>query len=76
MLDLPQHRDLPDGRARDALTLGLELDLLEGDDLVCARVEALVDDTVGALSELLDLLDVFNLTEAELLLVLVYHDVD
>jgi len=48
VLELLEQADLPDRGRRHALVLGLEPDLLEGDDLARVNVLGLVDDTVRA----------------------------
>jgi hypothetical protein len=48
VLELLEQADLPDRGRRHALVLGLEPDLLEGDDLARVDVLGLVDDTVRA----------------------------
>jgi hypothetical protein len=54
MLDFLQKRDLADGRARHALILCLQPDLLESDyAAVCARL-GLVDDAIGSLADLFE----------------------
>lgn len=45
---LLEQRDLADGRRRDALVLGLEPDLLQGDDAAAGgEVAGAVQDTIG-----------------------------
>lgn len=73
MVNLSEHRYLPDCRARYPLALCFQLDLLERDDFIGLCVEALVDDAVGSLAQLLYLLYVFYLSKAKLR-ALVYHD--
>ncbi len=68
MFYLSEHGYLPDGGAGYSLRLCLQLDLLDGNDLLGGSVYALVDDTVGALSQGGYLLHLVDLTEAERLL--------
>ena len=77
MIDLPQHGYLPNRGARHTLTLCLQLDLLECNDLIGTCVETLVHDAIGAFTQLFNLLDVLDLAEAELAAasaLFVYHD--
>lgn len=55
VLELFQKTDLSDGGARHTLIFGIEPNPLEGHDLACFSVLRLVHDTVGALSQLVDL---------------------
>jgi hypothetical protein len=50
IVHLLEQRNLADGRGRDALILGFEPDLLEGEDalVLCRQVLCLVDDAVSA----------------------------
>jgi hypothetical protein len=48
VVHLLEERYLADGGARDALVLGLEADLLEGDGLVVNEVGGAVYDAIGA----------------------------
>ena len=73
VLDFSQHRYFADGRARHALRLGLQLDLLKRDDLLGRQVDALVDHTVGAFAQRLDLLDLVDLPETELRRTSLFH---
>jgi Leucine-rich repeat (LRR) protein len=73
VVNFPENRYLPDGSARHTLALSLQLNFLECNDLIGLCVEPLMHDSVCALSQLLYLLDVLYLPEAELR-VLVYHD--
>ena len=56
VLELFQEGDLPDGRRGHPFLLLLEPDFLEGDRRARRAVAGLVDDAVGALADLLDLL--------------------
>jgi hypothetical protein len=56
VLELFQEGDLPDGRRGHPFLLLLEPDFLEGDRRARCAVAGLVDDAVGALADLLDLL--------------------
>ena len=49
-----------DGKGRTSLDLRFELDLLEGDELAGELVPGLVHDAVGALADLLYLLEVLH----------------
>ncbi len=73
MFYLSEHRYLSDGSAGYSLRLCLQLDLLDGDNLLRGSVYALVDDTVCALSESGYLLHLVDLTEAERLLHRLVH---
>lgn len=53
VLQVLQQADLSDGSARDAVVFFLQSDLLNGYQFTSLGVESLVDDSVGALSQLL-----------------------
>ena len=63
VVELHEEGDLTDGGGWDALLLSLKLDFLEGDHFVGGELAGLVHGTVGALTNLLNLLIVLHLQQ-------------
>jgi len=60
VLQLFQQSDFTDSCGWDAFLFGLKSDLFESVDLACFRVLCLIDDTIGTLSDHVDLVVLFD----------------
>ena len=58
--ELLEHGNLTDGRAGDPVVAVVDLDLLHSNDMAIVLALCLVDDSVGALAKLRDILELVN----------------